>query len=166
MPAGTRLKGDTLKLETYTPKSSGNMLVYVLDETQEKTALINNIAQKKGLTPFRVNSQIENPNTPLEKRIQPPVEQWLRGFYDAEFIVTDSFHACVFSILFGKPFIVYGNESRGMSRFESLLHLFTLEDRLTTNSNNIPLSDINWSNIEKQLAYLRIKSQNFLQEHL
>lgn len=161
-------KEDYIKLfeKAKTPKSSGNMLVYVLDETQEKTALINNIAQKKGLTPFRVNSQIENPNTPLEKRIQPPVEQWLRGFYDAEFIVTDSFHACVFSILFGKPFIVYGNESRGMSRFESLLHLFTLEDRLTTNSNNIPLSDINWSNIEKQLAYLRIKSQNFLQEHL
>lgn len=161
-------KEDYIKLfeKAKTPKSPGNMLVYVLDETQEKTALINKVAKEKGLTPFRVNSQIGNLNAPLEKRIQPSVEQWLRGFYDAEFIVTDSFHACAFSILFGKPFIVYGNESRGLSRFESLLHLFSLEDRLTINSNNITLSDIDWSNVEKRLAYLRAQSQSFLQKHL
>lgn len=161
-------KEDYIKLfeEAKTPKSSGNMLVYVLDETPEKTALINKISKEKGLTPFRVNSQIENPHAPLENRIQPPVEQWLRGFYDAEFVVTDSFHACVFSILFGKPFIVYGNESRGLSRFESLLHLFSLEDRLATNNNNIPLSDIDWNNVKKRLAYLREDSQDFLKKYL
>ena len=66
--------------------------------------------------PFRVNSKVENKKAPLQERIQPSVEQWLRGFYDTEFIVTDSFHACVFSILFNKPFIVVGNANRGMSR--------------------------------------------------
>lgn len=112
--------------------SSGNLLCYVLDETPEKKDLIELVSKKKNLRPFRVNSKIEDTFAPVEERVQPPVEQWLRGFYDADFIVTDSFHACVFSIIFEKPFIVYGNASRGMARFESLLSLFGLEKNLIT----------------------------------
>lgn len=149
-----------------TPKSPGNLLVYILDKTTEKTELVNKIAKEKGLLPFRVNSLVENHNTPLEKRIQPPIEQWLRGFYDADFVVTDSFHACVFSIIFGKPFIAYGNASRGLSRFNSLLKMFSLEDRLTIDSNIRQLQDIDWNVIEKKLNHLRIESFNFLKDNL
>lgn len=161
-------KEDYIKLiETaQTPKSPGNMLAYILDETPEKNELVNKIAKEKGLKPFGIKPQIENTNTSLEEPLQPSVEQWLRGFYDAKFVVTDSFHACVFSILFNKPFIVYGNESRGLSRFESLLHMFSLEDRLTSSNNNITPSDINWNNIEQKLSNLRETSKNFIKEHL
>lgn len=113
-----------------TPKSKGTLLNYILDETTEKRALIEQIAKDKKLIPFRVNSKVEDRTAPLEERIQPPVEEWLRGFYDAEFVVTDSFHACVFSILFDKPFVVVGNKERGMARFKSLLKIFGLKDRL------------------------------------
>lgn len=119
-----------------TPKSKGTLLNYILDETTEKRALIEQIAKDKKLTPFRVNSKVEDRTAPLEERIQPPVEEWLRGFYDAEFIVTDSFHACVFSILFNKPFIVIGNKKRGISRFESLMKIFGMENRLLQNYND------------------------------
>lgn len=149
-----------------TPKSPGDLLVYILDETPEKTELINNVSKEKGLIPFRVNSVSENHKIPLEKRIKPSLEKWLRGFYDAEFVVTDSFHACVFSIIFGKPFIVYGNENRGLSRFESLLKLFSLEDRLITNSNLKSFTDINWMEVEKKLHYLRKESSRFLEDNL
>lgn len=106
-----------------TPKSNGSLLCYVLDETEEKDALIRQIAEKSKLVPFRVNSRVEDKNAPLKERIQPPVEIWLRGFYDAELIVTDSFHACVFSILFEKPFIIIDNPQRGSSRIKSLLRM-------------------------------------------
>ena len=43
--------------------------------------------------------------------------------------MTDSFHACVFSILFNKPFVVVGNASRGNTRFDSLLEMFELQNR-------------------------------------
>ena len=32
---------------------------------------------------------MENHDAPMEERIQPPVEKWLRGFYDADFVITD-----------------------------------------------------------------------------
>lgn len=48
-------------------------------------------------------------------------------------MITDSFHACVFSIIFNKPFIAIGNKGRGMTRFDSLLKQFGQEMRLITN---------------------------------
>ena len=51
---------------------------------------------------------------------------------NADYVVTDSFHGCVFSIIFGKEFVAYANRDRGMARFISLLRTFGLEDRLVT----------------------------------
>lgn len=146
-----------------TPKSNGTLLCYILDETPEKTALINKIAKEKHLVPFRVNSKVENPMAPLSERIQPPVEQWLRGFYDTDFVVTDSFHACVFSILFNKPFVVIGNTKRGMSRFTSLLSTFDLTNRLVTDSTQLnKMGNINWNRVTVNLQDRSMESMNVL----
>ena len=104
-------------------KSEGNLLVYILDYTNEKEKAIKQIAEEKNLVPFRVNSDYENYNAELYDRIQPPVEQWVRGFYDAEYVITDSFHACVFAIIFSKPFVVCLNSERGRTRYESLFKI-------------------------------------------
>lgn len=150
-----------------TPKSNGNLLCYIIDETPEKMSFVNKIAQERGLIPFRVNSKVENLIAPLQERIQPPVEQWLRGFYDADFVVTDSFHACVFSILFNKPFFVLGNEKRGLSRFSSLLGMFGMENLLVTNKDlNEKQNDIDWECVMSLLVEEKKKAINFLNENL
>lgn len=104
-------------------KSPGNLLVYILDPSEEKNELIKKVSHSRHLVPFSVNKDDKD-------IISPSVETWLKGFDDAEFIITDSFHACVFSIIFGKPFIVYGNKDRGSTRFETLLNQFSLKDNL------------------------------------
>ncbi len=120
----------------YTPVSSGNLMLYFLDETNEKGELAKLVADEKSLSLFRTGYKSIDPKEPIENRIHPPIEEWLRGFDDAEFIVTDSFHGCVFSILFRKPFIVYGNKERGMARFDTLLDMFDLNDRLIYDLSN------------------------------
>lgn len=134
---------------TNTFESKGNLLIYILDETSQKTDLINKIVKEEGLVPFNVNSKVGNPNVSLEERIQLPVEQWLRGFYDAKFVITDSFHACVFSILFNKPFLAICNVDRGLSRFLSLLSMFGLEKRMITkcSCDTKSLESIDWNKI-------------------
>lgn len=114
------------------PSSEGKLMVYVLDDSLEKNELVYRIAQERGLKPFKTNLSDDvlkrNPNI-----AQPPLEYWLRGFMDSDFVVTDSFHACVFSLIFKKPFVVVGNAKRGMSRFDSLLSMFSLQDHLLKN---------------------------------
>ena len=152
-----------------TSKSKGTLMCYILDADTNKDKLIANGATPLNLKPFSVNSKYEIPNAPIEERIQPPVEEWIRGFYDAEYIITDSFHACVFAILFKKPFIVYGNKERGMARFLSLLKIFGLEDRLVLNAQNaekVINKPINWNTVDIKLAEWRNKSLDFISKNL
>ena len=112
------------------PKSEGDLHCYILDNNPQKQALIDNIAREQRLKPFSVLAPVPMQIKEATILTQPPVEQWLRAFYDSEFVVTDSFHACVFSILFRKQFVVYGNQERGMTRSHSLFSILGLEDRL------------------------------------
>lgn len=150
-------------------KSDGSLLTYILDRTPEKDAVVNVIKERNGYKSFQVNSETEDKNASLEDRIAPPIERWLRGFYDAEFVITDSFHACVFSIIFNKPFIVYGNENRGLARFKSLLSIFGLENRLissTKKSIEVLENPINWGKVNEILHERRLSSLGFLENSL
>lgn len=147
-----------------TPKSEGTLLNYVLDETEEIDCLINKVATDKHLVPFAVNNPFEyDDSKPLQQRIKPSVETWLRGFYDADFVITDSFHACVFSIIFKKQFVVVGNKERGMSRFESLLKSFGLEDRLVDAHCDVStLQQIDYDNVYNIYDKLKKSSMKYL----
>ncbi len=164
-------KEDYIKLfeRTKTPQSEGNLFCYILDKGKETSSIIDGISKDKVLSPFYVNSRHEEPNAPLEERIQQPVEKWLRAFHDAEFVITDSFHACVFSIIFNKPFIVYGNKERGMARLESLLKLFGLEDRLVSSTlevNKVLQVPIDWERVNYIHKQKKEESLSFLRKNL
>ena len=126
---------DYIKLfnESRKPKSSGNLFCYVLDKNPVVDNIIN-ILEEDGFTPLYANIDT-TPTTGNPRPVQLTIEEWLRGFYDADFVVTDSFHACVFSILFNKPFVVYGNIDRGISRVQSLLKMFNLNGRLVCSTD-------------------------------
>lgn len=147
-----------------TPKSNGTLLNYILDENEKKRALIMHVANQKCLRAFSVTNPHENDETkPLNERIKPSVEKWLRGFYNAEFVITDSFHACVFSILFKKQFVVVGNKERGLSRIESLLQCFGIENRIVEDSVQVMrLPLIDYDKVYVKLEKYRKKSLEFL----
>lgn len=150
-------------------KPNQGILVYILDRNKDKETVIHTIEQELCSGIFHVNSETENHSASLKERIAPPVEEWLRGFQKAEFVITDSFHACVFAIIFNIPFIVYGNKDRGLGRFTSLLSKFNLEDRLILSSNDlgkILSNNIDWDHINSILEKERKISFQFLSEAL
>ena len=150
------------------PKSEGNLFSYILDYSDDKQLLVQTIAKNRDLTPFSVSSFDGNIKCPLEDRIAKPVEAWLRAFMDAEYIVTDSFHACVFSIILRKPFVVVGNKGRGLSRFENLLGNLGLKDRMIEKSNDFcqVSNSIDYDSVYVKLSRLKKQSINFLTENL
>ena len=146
----------------------GDLMCYVLDANDEINNLITKIASENDMKVFQAASDVDNVLLPIEKRIQPPVESWLSGFRDAKLVITDSFHACVFSILFRKPFVVIGNKNRGYSRFESLLKRFGLENRLIENASQFKDSMLNplSEEVYKKLDDFRSTSTNFIAKAL
>lgn len=139
-------------------------LSYMLDETEEKNTILQHIVeeQRYNLVSYKNIDNQDNNNV-------PSVEEWLKAFHDANFVFTDSFHGCVFSIIFNKPFIVYGNKERGMARFNSLLKIFGLEDRLVTSKEEAEKAiaqPIDWEKINTIKKEWQEKSINFLKENL
>lgn len=98
----------------------------------------------------------------------PPVEQWIRSFMDAEIVITDSFHGTVFSIIFNKPFICIGNESRGDTRFSSLNEIFGLSDQFISSARDLP--DVvpvpEWGAINREICRRRERAMSYLRQHL
>jgi hypothetical protein len=94
----------------------------------------------------------------------------LASIYYADFVITDSFHGTAFSILFNKPFIVYGNKQRGNARLESLLGCFDLTNRYvdehTTNYETLWKEAIDWQKVNHTLSVKRAEAFVFLQDNL
>lgn len=150
----------------------GGLFYYFLDKTSEKMDIVNEISKKLMMNIFDVSSEYGelDLDKSLEKRIVPSIESWLMAFDTAKYIVTDSFHGCVFSILFNKPFIVYGNYERGLERFISLLDVFQLRHRLVNSISDLNINlineTINWERVNDIVSTYRQSSLLFLTENL
>ncbi|MGL4518783.1 MAG: polysaccharide pyruvyl transferase family protein [Phocaeicola sp.] len=118
----------------------GKLMSYVLDESLEKQQVIERLSKTLNLTPRKVMPSEHLSlfkKCKLENIIYPKPSEWIRGFMDAEYVVTDSFHGTVFAIIFNRPFIAIANKDRGLTRFTSLLKIFNLEDRLIYNPEDL-----------------------------
>lgn len=139
---------------------------YVLDESEAKKAIIKDAARTLCLKQEGLSTD--------KGRIRKldSISTWLSHFANAQFIVTDSFHGCVFSILFNKPFVAIANKERGLSRFTTLLGHFNLMDRLVfsyeeyENRREELLKDIDYEAVNRRLDEMRMVSRQFLCETL
>ena len=156
------------------PRSAGDFFCYVLDRSAETEALKRNVAESLGVTAFEVMPRVPGAapaGTPIGERVFPPVTAWLRAFMDAEYVLTDSFHGSVFSIIFHRPFVALGNAGRGQARFHSLLGLFGLEDRLVTTGRAEDVAEklrepIDWARVDRIKRAWQAKSREFLRKAL
>ena len=97
-----------------------------------------------------------------------PVEEWLTTIKDSEYVITDSYHGSLFSILFKKQFMTFVNEGRGADRFVSLFSHLGIEDRMLRSlSDNLSTkAPIDYDKVEPLLNSLRESSISFLIEAL
>ncbi|MBP5345490.1 MAG: polysaccharide pyruvyl transferase family protein [Bacteroidales bacterium] len=147
----------------------GELLLYLLDPSEEKDKVVDCVRKQKRLKTFCVNNpKYYNKQLPPQERIQPGIHEWLSGFKDAGMVITDSFHACVFSIIFEKPFFVILNDVRGATRIISLLKIFNLTNRIVHSVEEISSikETINWEDVRKIQSLWREKSILYLKEAL
>ena len=151
----------------------GGVFAYVLDRSPEVEALIEKVAENhaSGVNDFYLD--LPTVKSDLTQRLDSfcmkPVEAWLTGIANADFVVTDSFHGTVFSIIFNKPFLSIANDGRGRARFESLLKLFGLESRLVNAIDVAEISDLavpDWDSVEEKISAERERSIRYLHEYL
>lgn len=136
------------------------LFAYLLDQTPEKIEYIQRIAKEKQLNLF-----LKGANDDITRG--DSVELWLSWIKDANYVITDSFHGAVFSILFHRPFNVYMDSWRGNARFISLLNMLACTDRgiLAANEANTD-NYMDWEVIDSKLSELRFKSISYLKDNI
>ncbi|MDO5760160.1 MAG: polysaccharide pyruvyl transferase family protein [Bacteroidota bacterium] len=153
-----------------------NLFVYILDESKEKEELKEVLSRRLALKTLDIMPK-KDWKTLTSKEIDenavfPSVEEWLKGLVNAKFVLTDSFHAVVFSIIFNKPFLCIGNKERGLTRFTSLLTLFDLDSRLIYNKKDLTgillhnIYRIDYEKINIRKEELKQKSLDYLNKNL
>lgn len=101
------------------------------------------------------------------------VKGWLNAIRYSEFIITDSFHFTVFSILFHKKFVTVPSFPGREGRMKNLLEKLGLIDNFCKNTeelkeriDSIYLLEHDWQAIDNLLSKLRSESMTFIKNSL
>jgi hypothetical protein len=141
---------------------SSGVFTYILDMNKEK----ENVAIEIG---DALNEDVTIFNKDLTTSEKLNFGEWLQGFKNSSFVLTDSFHGVAFSIIFNKPFLAIGNIDRGLSRFETILNVFNLRDRLLTDDNkllDIINNDVDYDLVNETLEIEKARSLKFITDNL
>jgi Polysaccharide pyruvyl transferase. len=139
------------------------VLTYFLGEVDRETAIyIRKYAESNKLL-------VKNLGNRHDKELwEAGPEEFVNLFSQTEKVFTDSFHACVFSIIFGKDFEVFERSSTNgsmNSRIETLLRKLNIEDRWHSYQKQQP-KEIDYLKVNDLLNGERVKSIDFLKKSL
>lgn len=162
------LSGDDYRtlLGAYKNCAKGKLVTYILDDNDDQTAMIKKFAEKCNLKVIRLKGEYFRSDLQSAYPEKHSIEYWLAAIESAEYIITDSFHGTIFSLLFEKKFFTFINHSRGKERFYTLDKMFDISCRFI-NSESTALKetvDLDYSIINKKLADYREIGNNFLRK--
>ncbi|TWI63388.1 polysaccharide pyruvyl transferase [Desulfobotulus alkaliphilus] len=143
---------------------SRKLVYYKLDKSDDFKDMVRFIEDQYGFE----SEDIYHKTVSKKKKAYRPVEDWLGLIASSDLVITDSYHCVCFSMLFNKDFFYFANKDRGLSRVESLLHMFDVpKDRIVHNFNKEQLTSliqlkIDYAHINRRLVVLQEESLRFL----
>ena len=138
--------------------------------SNEEAKIIKKTAKEKGIKVYSIGG-----SQPFaDKFINCTPFEVLAYFKNAEYIVTDTFHGSIFSIINSKPFVTLVRKSKGNSygneeKITYLLEKLKLEDRITYDVKNIDeilSKTINYKNTNEIINEERKKTIEYLQKNI
>lgn len=148
----------------------GTLLSYMLHGLEQDAETTSRcIAESKGLRVVHCDAR----KTRLHSGYTLPSPiGWMRQIRDASFVVTNSFHATVFCLIFHIPFVavlIDGQIGSMNSRITDLLKMSGLSHRIANIGGHVSTEVLNekidWDAVDGKLVFARGESMDFLKEH-
>lgn len=141
------------------------ILVYQLNNNKKFDMYAKELAKEKGIKLIRLCTRYDQKRKTGKGIVIPKIEKFLSLFRDAEYVITDSFHATAFSLIFHKKFLcIYPGMYN--TRLESILNLLSLNSRHLTDFSKFDVIDasIDYDKVDAILEESRKITINFLKE--
>ena len=139
------------------------ILVYKITVADKLLAFAKRLSQKTGLPIIYIPNDLKS-GVIGSLRLNVGVDEWLGYIKNAEYIVTNSFHGTVFSIMYGKKFFseVSQKVNPSTSRLLTLLKMFRMEERIISEfSDNLLYKELNMREIDSIMTEQQKLSQDF-----
>lgn len=145
-------------------KTGRYLLVYDTEKSDIVKSVAQRIAKAKKLKIYNVSAfRIGYADQDLWASSPLDFVQLIR---DAEYVVSNSFHATAFSMIFERNFCVINRSEHINERMKGLLMNYMLDDRLVTDYSDSLLIDINFSEVLLSLQEDIDQSKHYLDEAL
>lgn len=143
------------------------VLIYQLNHDEKFDKYAIEFAKRKGLKLYRVCTRYDQIRLSGRPIVLPQVQEFISLINNAEYVLTNSFHATAFCINFNKEFVaIYPNEYS--SRINDILNLFSLQDRHLTDYSDYNIADkrIDFKRVNKSLEKNRNNSLRLIKNML
>lgn len=144
------------------PKKGNYIFVYMIDNYKENIKKIKAFAKKEHLSVVYINDNLFNTFGVKDVKTAFPTE-FLEYLYGAKYVITGSFHAVSFSLIFNKNFYyILNNKFKRNSRITDLINELEINDKDISKVKEIKKSDINYDKINKKTDEKIKKSKKIL----
>lgn len=125
------------------------IFVYLMEENENTDAIINAIETKYHM-PFItvIGGKVSKKYSNRDFACGP--DKFINYIYNAKYVITNSFHASAFSIIFGKQFWTVAHSCRN-TRLENLFEIIDAENKLV--NNLIKVEELEKYVVNGQMAY-------------
>ncbi len=143
------------------------ILVYQLHHNRNFDKYIKKIAKQKKIDVIRISVSKYYKFKYGRFIYLPSIEEFLGYIKNAKYIITDSFHCTVFSLIFNIPFLDILPNNTG-TRIESLLEMTNLKDRIVMDYDDINIINkkINFGQVNSIIDKKRNDDLQFLQKQM
>lgn len=137
------------------------LLLYNMQRSEISNRIAKKIAREKKLKIINISPNPFVRCKGARNRIDIGPGEFLTLFRNAEYVVTNSFHGTVFSILYGKQFTSIPHSTRS-GRVVDLLGMLGLKDRMTESADQIDRNMIDFEEVHERLRECRRASNEYL----
>lgn len=151
-------------IENKNLKKCEYILVYDFDRSEEIESIALELQQEFKFKIFSISPSKLKYADKNFVNIGPLQFLWL--IKNASYVISNSFHATAFSIIFEKEFYVVNRKVHINTRMRDFLSQLSLSDRIICHINDMELGNINYKVVLPKLQFLIEQSKNFLKNQL
>ncbi len=147
------------KISVNPEKKHKYILLYLLNNSTDfNISNLRKWAKKKDLDIIYVNGNLLYFNLNLYKKKYPTIQEWLGLIDNAEYVLTNSFHGTIFSLILNTPFLTIlqkGRFSGQNKRIYSILEEFSLDSQIYKGNFEAFGNKIDWNKINQMFGNIR-----------
>lgn len=148
------------------PEGTGYILVYITEKNQDLSEYVRKLSQEKGLDVIEICAGNMTTKAGFDVDYTAGPAEFLGYIHEAEYVVSNSFHAIAFSIVYQKKFLAFLHSSRG-TRVRNILQIHGLEDRICPGGAEADIDAyVDWEAVELHTREKVKEAEAFLRKNL